>query len=238
MTISLLFRFIPLIICSGGEFKNASIRKLLSNLKIRLIFSESQFKAMYIEVLQRTLERLIYTFLTEDETLRYIHVLQHLVRRYNQTPHSFVKFSPFDIESDVKTHNEVLLRFAKRYDKLKRKSVLFEPGDCVRILLHKSKFHRSYNIQRSYERFKVIKVIPHKIPLYKLADEHGDEIVGKFAAFELVKVKLDTYRSRIIDKKTIRGVKWIKLTFKGYDKSFDLWQKEDESALTTISKYT
>lgn len=214
------------------------VRKLLADLKIRLIFSESQFKAMYIEVAQRTLQRLIYSFLTEEETLRYINVLQHLILRYNLTPHSFHGFRPLDVESDEAKHHEVLLKFARKYDRLKRKSPTFKVGETVRILLHKTKFHRAYNIQRSYERFKISKVIPHKIPIYKLVDENDEEIIGKFAAFELVRVDLDTYRSRVVEEKTVRGVKWIKLSFKGYNKKFDLWQKENDSDLRKISKYS
>ena len=101
-----------------------------------------------IERVQYTLERLIYSHITAFETLNYLDVLQLLVKRYNETSHSFTGFSPTEVEKDEQVQDKVALKFAKRYQKLKRTEPKYRVGDWVRILLFKSPFHRGYNIQR------------------------------------------------------------------------------------------
>ena len=98
---------------------------------------------MMVERVQQTLQRLIYNFITEEESLRYINVLQHLVDRYNKTAHSFTGYSPYEVESDLSIQSQVLIKFAEKYDKVKKINPQFAIGDTVRILLHKSAFHRS-----------------------------------------------------------------------------------------------
>ena len=76
----------------------------------------------------------------------------------------------------------------------------------MRISLKKSTFHRSYNLQRSYERFIVNSInLKMKFPRYSLRDENGDEISGDFLGFELVKVDLERYRAVIIKSRYKNG---------------------------------
>lgn len=42
---------------------------------------------MVVEAVQKTLQRIIYSHITEHEDLRYINHLQRLVKRYNNTVH-------------------------------------------------------------------------------------------------------------------------------------------------------
>ena len=101
-----------------------------------------------------------------------------------------------------------------KYFKLNRKAQKFEVGDKVRILLWKSPFHRGYNLQRSYERFKIDQIINHKIPFYILRDEKDRIISGYFNDYELVKINLAKYRSNVLSRKKVRGKNWVKLSFK------------------------
>ena len=133
---------------SGVEFKNKLFIDRMKKLNINLIFSQSTFKASHVERAQYTLERLIYSHITANETLKYIDVLQHLVNRYNKTRHSFTGFTPWEVENDELIQDRVFIKFAQRYHKVKRRKPKYNVGDCVRILLFKSPFHRGYNIQR------------------------------------------------------------------------------------------
>lgn len=198
---------------------------MMKNLNIKLIFSQSSFKASHVERAQYTLERLIYSHITAYETLKYIDVLQHLVKRYNHTKHSFTGFTPFIVENDEKVQDQVLIKFAQRYDKVKPKAPKYKVGDTVRMLLYKSPFHRGYNIQRSYERYKIHKILPHKLPLYVLSDEQDRVMIGLFNEYELTKVKLSRYRVVVNDSMTRKGKKWIKVHYKGYSSDLDEWRE-------------
>ena len=207
---------------------------MMKKLNVKLIFSQSTFKASHVERAQYTLERLIYSHITAFETLKYIDVLQHLVNRYNHTKHSFTGFTPFKIENDEEVHDRVFIKFAQRYDKIKPKAPKYKVGDCVRILLFKSPFHRGYNIQRSYERYKVHKVLSHKLPLYVLTDEKDRIMMGLFNQFELTKVNLSRYRVVIKDKVKKRGKTWLKVHYKGYPDDFDEMREEKDNDFVNI----
>ena len=136
----------------GPEFKNRMMMQFLKSLNIKLIFSQSSFKASNVERAQYTLERLIFSHITAHETLNYTEILQDLITRYNKTKHSFTGFSPLEVENSEENQDIVLSKFGEKYRKLKKKDPKFLLNDAVRILLFKSPFHRGYNIQRSYER--------------------------------------------------------------------------------------
>ena len=116
--------------------------QMLKSLNIKIIFSQSSFKASGVERAQYTLERLIFSHITAHETLEYIESLQELITRYNKTKHSFTGFTPLEVESCEKKQDIVLLKFGEKYRKLKKKNPIFSVEDEVRILLFKSPFHR------------------------------------------------------------------------------------------------
>ena len=89
-------------------------------------FSQSNQKASTVERFQRTLQHKIYTYLTEYEALRYINVLQSIITIYNITKHSFLKFSPMQVETSTKVHNRILLKHADKFFKIKpRKAKIY-----------------------------------------------------------------------------------------------------------------
>lgn len=91
---------------------------------------------------QLTLERLIFSHITARESLEYVNFLQQLVHRYNVTRHSFTKYTPQEVEENLEIQDEVLLKFGRKYQKLKKQSPKFKIGDEVRIQLFKGPFHR------------------------------------------------------------------------------------------------
>ena len=113
---------------------------------------------------------------------------------------------------------------------MKKQKPKFKIGDIVRIALKKSQFHRSYNLQRTYERFVVCSVDTKlKIPRYLLKDENGIAIKGHFLAHEMIIVDLDRYRAEIIKTRSIAGEKQYLHRFKGYGPQFDLWLTNNQS---------
>ena len=62
-----------------------------------------------------------------------------------------------------------------------------------------------------------------KIPRYTLKDENGDEIVGDFLGYEMIKVDLERYRAVIVKSRYKNGERQFLHNFKGYGPAFDLW---------------
>ena len=217
------------VLCDNGkEFNNKKFRSYLSKIGVNIIFSQSNQKASTVERFQRTLQRKIYTYLTEYEVLRYINVLQSIITVYNITKHSFLKFSPMQVETSTKVHNRILLKHADKFFKIKPRKPKFIVGDIVRISVQKTAFHRSYNLQRTYERCIIIKVNKKMpIPRYILSDENGCDIEGFFLEFELIRVNIEKYRAHVIGERVKNKEREFLLKFKGYSDDFNLWQTKN-----------
>ena len=135
------------IVCDlGSEFRNHLMFQMLKSLNIKIIFTQSSFKASGIERAQYTLERLIFSHITAHATLSYIEILQDLITRYNKSKHSFTGFTPLEVESSEEKQDIVLMKFGEKYRKLRKRHAKYSIGDEVRILLFKSPFHRLVNI--------------------------------------------------------------------------------------------
>ena len=219
------------IVCDPGpEFQNVKFRKYLNRVGVRLIFSKSNQKCSTVERFQKTIQRKIYLYITEFETRRFIHVLDKIIEIYNITEHSFLNASPFSVETDKELQYKTMLLHSQKYENVRKRKQRFNVGDVVRISLKKSTFHRSYNLQRTYERFIVSSVnLKLKIPRYTLKDENRDEIEGDFLGFELIIVNLDRYRAVIVKSRYKNGEKQYLHNFKGYGPAFDLWLSINES---------
>ena len=123
-----------------------------------------------------------------------------------------------------------MILHAKKVQSVKKQNPKFKIGDVVRIAKKKSPFHRSYNLQRSYERFIVFSVNTKlKIPRYSLKDENGVVIKEHFLAHEMVAVDLDQYRATISKTRSVRGEKQYLHRFKGYGPQFDLCLTNNQS---------
>ena len=213
------------IICDpGSEFKNVKFKKYLKDIGVNLFFSKSQNKCSTVERFQKTIQRKIYLYITEYETRRFIHILDKILENYNTTKHSFLGASPFSVETDKELQNKVLLLHARKNENVKKKKPQFSIGDIVRVALKKSTFHRSYNLQRTYERFIVESVnTKMKIPRYVLKDENGNKIDGHFLSYQMIHVDLTRYRATIIKSRTRNKQTEYLHRFKGYGPEFDLW---------------
>ena len=217
----------------GSEFKNETVINFLRKLNIRQFFAMGEYKCAVVERFQKTIQKLIYSFLVENETLRFIDVLQNLVANYNSTIHSTISpLTPLDALDIKNVHilekshskNKVLRRIKKVKPKFKK-------GDRVRISLKKSKFTRSYDIANTYEEFIIEEVLLHRIvPFYILKDLKNRVLSGKFTQNQLQHINLEMHRGNIIAERKRKGKKKEYLMkFKGYDDSFNEWVSETDT---------
>ena len=85
----------------GTEFTNRQFQKLLKGHNIRFFTTHNETKASIVERFNRTLKTKVWKYFTANNTLKYIDILQKLVKSYNHSRHccnvnsiSYVVYSP------------------------------------------------------------------------------------------------------------------------------------------------
>ena len=171
----------------------------------------------------------IYRYLTNENTLKYVNILDNLVRSYNDSNHrSLGKYqTPEKVhnnnnESDIKK----LFYFMYKKGKPGRKTIssTLDVGSNVRISdkLRSSKFHRGFKKQNTLEIFTIRKTDESQHPpIYFLKDLNEEPIEGIFYREELVPTNLPlTFPIKILGKKKIRNKLFYKVSWIGYPETF------------------
>ena len=73
---------------------------------IRIYYAQSsKYKAAMVERLNFTLKRMIYSFITDRESYKFVPQLQDIVKSYNEKVHSSLpNISPMDAEKNYEKH--------------------------------------------------------------------------------------------------------------------------------------
>jgi hypothetical protein len=213
----------------GSEFTNKNFENFCKQKNIKFFSPYTTTHAAYIERFNRTLKSLVYKYMTENETNRFIDVLPDILKSYNNRIHRMTGVSPFDAENNPS--NDLLIRknMSKYYLKNTQKNVKFKIGDQVRIAKQKGKFSRGFHEQTTQEIFKIYAInTKMKKPMYYLQDFDGNEkIKGGFYDFELTKVLSDVFRVESVLKKRKRhGIKEIFVKWKGFSEKYNSWIPE------------
>lgn len=215
----------------GTEFNNAIFRAYCAEKNIKLVTPKANIHAAFIERFNRTLQIIIYKYMTEKETNRFIDMLQPLVTSYNKRKHRMINMSPLEAENTPENQLNINLLQAKREEKIKKIQPKYTIGTYVRIAKQKGKFSRSYQEQTAQEIFKIYKVdVSKKIPLYHIETYNGDEqILGGFYSFELTPVSTDIFRvEKVLRRRTFRGIRQLYVKWKGFDSKYNSWINEND----------
>jgi hypothetical protein len=166
----------------GKEFYNSHFKHLMDSRGIKMFSTDSETKAAVVERLNRTLKEKMWRYFTENNTKRYLHVLQKLVDGYNKKFHRTIGMSPVVAST---TSEAILLE--KVYGKTKTKTVSRKPrtftldiGDRVRISQSRMAFRKGFLQGWSTEIFTVHNRMMHDQPTYKLLDYNGEQLTGIF----------------------------------------------------------
>jgi len=210
------------------EFNNHLFKSYCQQNQIDCKNPDTFIHAAYIERFNRSLQALIYKYLTENETERYVDVLPRLLETYNNRRHRMIGTTPYIAENDPSVHLQIRNLAAKYQEKIKKKGVTFKLGDTVRIVKLKNKFSRGYNEQQQREIFRIKEVkTKNKIPMYVLETYNGEEtIVGSFYDFELVKVSGEVFRiEKVLRKRRRQGIEEYFVKWKGFNDTYNSWIK-------------
>ena len=205
-------------ICSdrGSEFVNNKMKKFLSESKIKMIHPYTSTHAHFVERVQRTLQDMIWKYITSKQSWTFHDKLQDFVKTYNSRKHRIIQLTPD--EGDKEENNLHIQEMQEDYRaKIKpTKKVRFKIGDRVRIAISKGKFSRGYERQSNEEIFKIVGV-SKKMPkvLYTIASLKNDAVIGEFYQRQLTKVlDQDEYLiEEILDEDDTRYL----VKFIGYD---------------------
>ena len=216
-------------ICSdrGQEFVNSKMREFLRESEIKLINPYTSTHAHFVERVQRTLQDIIFKYITSKMNYKFYDKLQDFVKTYNNRRHRSTKLSPN--EGDKKENSLHIQKMQEDYRaKIKpTKKVKFKVGDRVRIALSKGKFSRGYERKSKEEVFKIAEV-SKKLPqvLYTITSLNGDAVIGKFYQGQLTKVlDQDEY---VVEKILEKNDKHYLIKFLDYDEP-ELIPKENLS---------
>lgn len=234
-----------LVMDRGTEFTSEAFEKFCEALGISYFPPDSSSHGAYIERFNRTLQGHIYRFMTENETYRYIDLVDpstsekiplmpYFLMAYNNSVHRMIGTTPAIAEFNPSTHLEIRKKMSEYHEKIKRKKIFFNVGDLVRIVKIKGKFDRGYNQRATDEIFKIHSVVEKKIPMYVLSDFNGEEIIkGSFYAFELVKVNMKEFRiEKVLQSRTRNGKKEHFVKWRGYGDSYNSWV--DDADITRV----
>ena len=218
-----------LVMDKGTEFKNAQFEHFCKTNNIKFINPESQTHAAYVERFNRTLQQLIYQYMTENETNHFLNVLQDLVKTYNNRIHRMIKTTPFLAESNPDISLNIRLLASKNQEKIKKIKPKYKVNDYVRIAKQKTTFARGYDEQTQREIFRIWKVdVSKKIPLYYLESyDKSEKIQGGFYSFELTLVDTVVFRiEKVLRKRKYRGKNQIFVKWKGFNDTYNEWIDE------------
>ena len=78
----------------GREFLNRDVRKLLDTKNILRSATQNDVKANYAERFIKTIKKRLTKYMLHKQSLRYIDVLQDIVKSYNATYHRTIGMAP------------------------------------------------------------------------------------------------------------------------------------------------
>ncbi|GBL93091.1 Putative uncharacterized transposon-derived protein F54H12.3, partial [Araneus ventricosus] len=194
----------------GLEFVGQTTQKLFKENNIQWFTTENvEIKAAMVERFNLTLGNKIKLYLSENNTEKYIDVLDQLVKNYNNSYHRSIKMTPTEASLEENS-GEVYQNLFKEKTIRKPK---FQVGDKVRISIYKSTFRRGYEATFTEEMFVIAEVLETDPITYRIKDLSNEDVQGTFYENELVKYdkKDDTYKiEKIIKKKGDKYlVKWL-----------------------------
>lgn len=201
----------------GGEFKNAKLEAYFKANNIKHFYAHPPLKAQIVERFNQSLKQMIYRYLHNKNTYRYIDKLPDIVNSYNRRPHRALgTLSPSQVSKDneislwnemyvnrpyskcdtVRTKNISNREYSNKKDKTKvkhrtRPAAKFKLniGDLVRVSFNRRAFERSFQQRFSEEVFRIKqRFIRDRIPVYLLADLKDRVIQGLFYGSELQRV--------------------------------------------------
>jgi len=217
---------------AGLEFVNREVQHILQRHGVKWQVAHGTSKACYAERAQKSLQVLIYKYLSDRETRRYINALPLLIQSYNARGHRSLRFlSPREAELPG---NQALVRgiHMARTAQVKPKRVVYRLGQVVRIKISPTRVggaRRAYAQQFKGEYFvirRINRLLP--VPLYYLQSMNDEQhLENGFYMNEITPVRSQEFKVERVLRWRGRGeqrealVRWLH-----FDSRWDSWIPE------------
>ena len=211
----------PKFIWSDQEsaFFSKEILKFFKDDNVKIYYTFSNLKAVFIERFNRSLRELMMEeFVKNNKTIWY-NILPNLIKTYNNRYQHTIKMKPIDVTKS----NEKYIKMTYTYDVI-NKIPKFKINDLVHISLKRRELFDkpTGNTKWSEELFRIHSIHKSNAITYKIKDLNNEIIKGIFYEKELQKTK-STTGEYIIEKilktnETKMYVKW-----RGYSNNFKSW---------------
>jgi len=214
----------------GKEFFNSIFAALMRRHHIHHFDCDSDMKAAVVERFNRTIKSRIYTYLSDRGSVRWVDVLQDLLKAYNASTHRTIGMAPAQV---ARKHENRL--WTKMYgDGDTHLKPVIPKGAMVRLNKSKGVFDKGYMPNWSKEHFQV-RDVPQprkaaKRPIYKLEDYSGDEVKGSWYPEELQAITENQYRiEKVLRRRTLPDGRKVKLVrWEGLPEKFNCWINEED----------
>jgi L-rhamnose mutarotase len=204
------------------------MKQLLKKNNVEMYSSYGNHKSAIVERFNRTLRGKMFKIFTEKNNRKWIHILQPLIKEYNNTRHSTIKMKPVQA-IEPKNYDKLIENFngkkISRYEPPKLKV-----GDHVRISRVKQLFEKGETAKWSLEVFKIREVIDSVPITYKISEWDNTPVEGNFYEQELQKTNLtDTFLvEKVLKKRKRKNINEVFVKWMGYNEKYNSWIKQSD----------
>lgn len=221
---------------SGLEFRNNQLQKLLKKLGVTFFITDSEQKAAVVERFNRTFKQRLHTYMTIHNTNKYIDKIQDIVDGYNGSKHRSIGISPKLVN---KQNEDIVRERLFGVDTIRpTNSPKFSLNETVRISIHKRPvFDKSFTPNYVYEHFTIAEILPGNPNMYRLKEDDGTLLGGRYYGKELIRVikPKDAFFKieKILKTRKVKvGKRYIKeylVKFVGFADKYNSWTRDLKS---------
>jgi transposase-like protein len=164
---------------NGTEFEG-TFRRYCQQQEISIYHTFSETKAAYAERAIRSLKNIMYRYMEQQKTYKYLGKLQSFVQTMNSRVNRSTGMAP----KDVKNADAIRIMYIRK--PLPREKPKYKVDDYVRISRKDTAFRKGYKPQFTDEIFKIFKTLKTNPQTYTLKDKNNEIILGKFYETELI----------------------------------------------------
>jgi hypothetical protein len=166
----------------GTEYYNSKMATLFQRFGIKHYSIRGKHKACVAERFIKTIKSRLEKYFWENNTHKWIDILDQFIKNYNSTYHRSIKMAP-----NMVTEENRLQVFRTLYPKTNDKTKpRLNTGDKVRVLKQKNIFEKGYTRSWSIEIYEVVKGFNDSgVDYYSIKDLEGNKLFRKKYYWEL-----------------------------------------------------
>ena len=177
----------------GTEFTNKHLKQFLKDKNIHLYHSHNEeIKCGMVERVNRTIRTKLLKLFTYNRSQNWIKHLGQVVKNYNDSFHSSIKMAPNQVNAkNLHLVRRLLYPPLTEKQEISRKELLkkYKIGNFVRVARLNNLFQSKDRWYWTKEKFRIREIINRREFYFRLSDETGAPIKGRFYVAEVLKVK-------------------------------------------------